>query len=120
LREKNMGDPRPTYDGRKASGGCGLRTLVRIETERTGLPVARSKSHPSIRPTRPTLIEETSESPGTSRIDGLRRSLGSYRFPSVLLSKPVSPLSGGRFFTDPFRPLAGRGLIPVIVTGPTT
>jgi hypothetical protein len=39
----------------------------------------------------------------------LRLSFGSYRFPAVLLSKPVSPLTGGRIFTDPFRPLAAEG-----------
>ena len=40
------------------------RTLVRIEIDRTGLPLDLSKSHRRTEPTRSRLMEETSESPG--------------------------------------------------------
>jgi hypothetical protein len=97
-----------------------LATLVSTEIERTGLSAELSNSQRRAAPTRSTLMDETRESPGTRLTGSVARTSSSYRFASVLLSKPESSSTGGRFLTEPFRPFVGGGLIAVIVTGPTT
>ncbi len=85
----------------------------------TGLSADVSNSQRRAVPTVSTLMDESSESPGTRVTGRLTRRLASYRLLDVRLSKPVSESTGGRFLTEPLRPFAGAGLIAVTVALPT-